>query len=233
MGVGLHASVGCIKGGMPGGRWRVWADAWQQAAARGQNFRRTAAFMVRPRGDGPISHARGGDHTKGHSMKGPAVSLKHLQRAATMELTTVNQYLLQAHALEDWGVDRLAKHMFQEVKEESGHASRYIARMLFLDGKPNVRELDEIEYPKTVKGIFERQLKMELEARTYYDKAARECQEAGDTGSFELFMRTLKDEEGHIDFLEEQLTRMELMGEQAYIARQISSVSGDSEEDDE
>jgi len=166
-------------------------------------------------------------------MKGPAVSLKHLQRAATMELTTVNQYLLQAHALEDWGVDRLAKHMFHEVEEESGHASRFIARMLFLDGKPNVRELDDIEYPKSVKGIFERQLKMELEARAFYDKAARECQDAGDTGSFELFMRTLKEEEEHVDFLEEQLSRMELMGEQAYIARQISSVSGDSEEDDD
>jgi bacterioferritin len=166
-------------------------------------------------------------------MKGPAVSLKHLQRAATMELTTVNQYLLQAHALEDWGVDRLAKHMFGEVKEEAVHASRFIARMLFLDGKPNVRDLDEIEYPKTVKGIFERQLKMELEARAFYDKAARDCQEAGDTGSFELFMITLKDEEEHIDFLEEQLSRMALMGEQTYIARQISSVAGDSGEDDE
>jgi len=169
---------------------------------------------------------------KGYSMKGPAVSIKHLQRAATMELTTVNQYLLQAHALEDWGVDRLAKHMFGEAKEEGEHANRFIARMFFLDGKPNVRELDEVEYPKSVKGIFERQLKMELEARTFYDKAARECQDAGDTGSFELFMRTLKDEEGHIDFLEEQLSRMELMGEQAYIARQISAVSDDSEEKD-
>jgi bacterioferritin len=164
-------------------------------------------------------------------MKGPEISLKHLQRAVTMELTTVNQYLLQAHKLDDWGIDRLAKHMFHEVKEEGVHASRFIDRMMFLEGKPNVRDLDEIAEPKSVRQIFERQLEMEIEARAFYDKAARECQEAGDMGTFELFMSILKDEEEHINFLEEQFDRMELMGEQFYIARQVSSVAGDSEED--
>lgn len=163
-------------------------------------------------------------------MKGPEISLKHLQRAVTMELTTVNQYLLQAHNLDDWGIDRLAKHMFHEVKEEGVHASRFIERMMFLDGQPNVRDLDEIEQPTSVRQIFDRQLKMELEARAFYDKAARECQGAGDVGTFELFMSILKDEEQHINFLEEQLSRMELMGEQFYIGRQISSVAHDTEE---
>ena len=53
-------------------------------------------------------------------MKGPEISLKHLQRAITMELTTVNQYLLQAHQLANWGIDRLANRMFEEVEEERG-----------------------------------------------------------------------------------------------------------------
>ena len=69
-------------------------------------------------------------------MKGPAISLKHLQRAVTMELTTVNQYLLQAHKLDDWGIDRLAKHMFHEVKEEGVHASRFIERMMLTCFRP-------------------------------------------------------------------------------------------------
>ncbi|MEZ5817181.1 MAG: bacterioferritin [Hyphomicrobiaceae bacterium] len=163
-------------------------------------------------------------------MKGPAISLKHLQRAVTMELTTVNQYLLQAHKLQDWGIDRLAKHMFNEVQEEGTHANRFIERMMFLDGMPNVRDLDDIKEPKGVREIFERQLEMELEARSFYDKAARACQEAGDVGTFELFMSILKDEEEHIDFLEEQFDRMEMMGEQFYIGRQISSVSGPDDE---
>ena len=165
-------------------------------------------------------------------MKGPEVSLKHLQRAITMELTTVNQYLLQAHQLSHWGIDRLADRMFEEVKEESGHASQFIARMMFLEGDPNVRDLDEIVRPQSVRQIYETQHKMELEARAYYDKAARECQEAGDSGTFELFVSILKDEEEHIDFIEEQFDLMDMMGEQFYIGRQVSSVAGHSEEDE-
>ena len=166
-------------------------------------------------------------------MKGPEVSLKHLQRAITMELTTVNQYLLQAHQLAHWGVDRLADRMFEEIEEESGHASRFIARMLFLEGDPNVRDLDSIAKPESVRQIFETQHKMELEARAYYDKAARECQDAGDSGTFELFLSILKDEEEHIDFVEEQFDLMEMMGEQFYIGRQVSSVARKSEEEED
>jgi len=166
-------------------------------------------------------------------MKGPEISLTHLQRAITMELTTVNQYLLQAHQLANWGIDRLADRMFEEVEEERGHANRFIERMLFLDGEPNVRDLDEIVKPVNVRQIFETQHKMELEARAYYDKAARECQQAGDSGTFDLFVSILKEEEGHIDFLEDQFNLLELMGDQYYIGRQVSSLSHKSDDEDD
>lgn len=165
-------------------------------------------------------------------MKGPEISLKHLQRAITMELTTVNQYLLQAHQFSHWGIDRLATRMFDEVKDEGEHANRFIARMMFLEGDPNVRDLDMISKPESVRQIFETQHKMELDARVYYDKAARECQQAGDAGTFDLFISILKDEEEHIDFIEEQFDLLEMMGEQFYIARQVSSVSSSDDEDD-
>lgn len=92
-----------------------------------------------------------------------------------------------------------------------------------------MQTLDKIEKPESVRKIFQTQHRMELEAREYYDKAARECHDAGDLGSFELFMRILRDEEEHIDFVEEQFDLMELMGEQLYIARQVSSVGGDDD----
>jgi bacterioferritin len=44
-------------------------------------------------------------------MKGPDVSLKHLQRALIMDLATINTYLYQERQLDDWGLDRLAGHM--------------------------------------------------------------------------------------------------------------------------
>jgi bacterioferritin len=147
-----------------------------------------------------------------------------------MELTTVNTYLHQERQLDDWGIDRLAERMREETDEERDHATLFLTRILFLDGEADLQTLDRVERPTSVRQIFETQHRMELEAREYYAKAANECQEAGDVGTFELFMRILKDEEDHIDFVEEQFDLMDLMGEQLYVARQVSSV-GDGDDD--
>jgi bacterioferritin len=163
-------------------------------------------------------------------MKGPDVSLRHLQRALTMELTTVNTYIYQERRLDDWGIDRLAARMREETDEERHHAALFLTRILFLDGEADLQTLGPIEKPQSVRHIFDTQLKMELEAREFYAQAANDCQEAGDVGTFELFLRILKDEENHIDFVEEQFDLMELMGEQLYVARQVSSVSDTGED---
>jgi bacterioferritin len=164
-------------------------------------------------------------------MQGPDVSLRHLQRALTMELTTVNTYLWQERQLDDWGIDRLAERMREETDEEREHAALFLTRLLFLDGEPDLQKLNRIEKPTSVRQIFDTQLRMELEAREVYAQAANECQQAGDLGSFELFMTILKEEEGHINFVEDQIDLLELMGEQLYVARQVSSVVETSDDD--
>ena len=165
-------------------------------------------------------------------MKGPEISLTHLQRAITMELTTINTYELQAAKLRDWGVDQLADRMAEEVEEERGHFHRFLDRMLFLEGVPSVHDLDPIKQDKTIREMYETQLKMENQARDYYDKAAREARDAGDLGTFDLFRSILKDEEEHIDFIETQFDLMELMGDQLYVSRQVSSTAEQEEDDD-
>ena len=107
-------------------------------------------------------------------MKGPEVSLKHLQRAIIMELSTVNAYILQARQLEDWGVDRLAARMLEEAAEEREHAVKYIDRMLFLEGVPDMHSLDPVPADSTVRGVLETQMKLEREAQSYYTHAAEE-----------------------------------------------------------
>ena len=164
-------------------------------------------------------------------MKGSDVALKHLQRALTMELTTVNTYLYQERRLNDWGVDRLATRMREEIDEEREHADRFLTRLLFLEGEADVSTLDPITPPESVRQIFDTQYAMEKEAVAYYNRAAQECHEAGDIGSFRLFSSILKDEEEHIDFIEDQFDLMEMMGPQLYIARQVSPMD-EAEEDD-
>lgn len=160
-------------------------------------------------------------------MKGSDVVLQHLQRAITMELSTVNTYMRQERQLVDWGVDRLAARMKEETEEERGHAQRFIDRMLFLEGTPDVHTLDRVEPDSSVRGVFETQMRLEQEARDYYAKAYKECSEAGDPETHHIFRQTLKDEEEHIDFIETQFSLMEMMGEQLYIARHVGPEAGE------
>jgi bacterioferritin len=155
-------------------------------------------------------------------MKGNNIVLQHLQKALSMELTAVNQYFLHAHTLDDWGYPKLAASMREEMGEEQGHASRLIDRMLFLEGTPDVQNLDKINYPKSVRDMFQTDLDDEYEARTYYTKAAIDCRDAGDLGTHEIFISLLQDEEGHIDHLEKQLRLIEQLTEPLYLQMHAS-----------
>ncbi|WP_397543433.1 ferritin-like domain-containing protein [Roseovarius salis] len=65
-------------------------------------------------------------------------SIDNLQTALAMELTAVNQYLLHAHTLDDWGLDKLAQRMRDEMQEELTHAGRFADRIIFLGGTPRM-----------------------------------------------------------------------------------------------
>lgn len=160
-------------------------------------------------------------------MKGSDIVLQHLQRAITMELSTVNTYMRQERQLVDWGVDRLAARMKVETDEERGHAQRFLDRMLFLEGTPDVHTLDAAAPDTSVRGVLETQMRMEREAREFYAKARSECADAGDPATAHLFRETLEEEEEHIDFIETQFSLMEMMGDQLYIARHVSPETPD------
>lgn len=159
-------------------------------------------------------------------MKGDKTVIEHLQTALTMELTAVNQYLLHAHVLEDWGLARLGAKMREEMAEEQGHADRLVGRILFLDGNPDVGRLNDVGRGNSLRGILEANLRDEMDARAYYTKAADVAADKGDLGSRDLFRALIADEEGHIDFLETQLNLFDLIGEQAYAQLQARADAG-------
>jgi len=163
-------------------------------------------------------------------MKGNNIVLQHLQRALTMELTAVNQYFLHAHTLGDWGYEKLAESMREEMSEEQGHAGRLIERILFLEGSPDVQTLDRISYPKSVRDMFQADLDDENEALRYYTKAAIDCRDSGDLGTHELFVSLLQDEEGHIDHLEKQIRLMDQLTEPLYLQMHASTGSEKGDE---
>lgn len=153
-------------------------------------------------------------------------SLKNLQTALAMELTASHQYLLHAHLLEDWGLDKLASKMREEVQEELGHASSFIERILFLGGDPKVSEEKAATRAKSLKDMFESDLTEERNAIAFYTQAVIEATEEGDIGTRKLFENIVLDEEGHADWLSLQLDLLERMGEPNFIAKYHSGMSG-------
>jgi bacterioferritin len=156
------------------------------------------------------------------------VTLKNLQTALAMELTAAHQYQLHASVLDDWGMDRLATKMRQEMQEEIGHSDAYIARIMFLKGQPELVLAKTPKLSKSLVEMFESDLKDEKEAIEFYTTAARQAADDGDIGSRTLFEKIVLDEEGHMAWLELQLDLVRRMGEPAYISKHISAPGEDA-----
>ena len=156
-------------------------------------------------------------------MKGDKKLIQYLNEALKKELTAVNQYFLHARMLEDWGVTKLAKHEYNESIEEMKHADDLIKRILFLEGLPNLQDLGKLMIGEDVKEILECDLKLEIDGAAHYREAVAYAESVKDFVSRDLFLAILKDEEGHVDYLETQLQMIENMGLQNYI--QINSES--------
>ena len=149
-------------------------------------------------------------------MKGDAKVIEFLNAALRSELTAVSQYWLHYRLQEDWGFGHLADKSRAESIEEMHHADRLIARIIFLEGHPNLQKLDSLRIGQTVRETLEADLAAELDARTLYIEARRHCDAVGDFVTRALFDALIADEEGHIDFLETQLSLFDTLGAERY-----------------
>lgn len=149
-------------------------------------------------------------------MKGDPQVIDYLNRALRSELTAVSQYWLHYRLQEDWGLGHMARKSREESIEEMHHADRLIARIIFLEGHPNLQKLDPLRIGQTARETLESDLAAELEAVSLYREAYAYCDKVGDYVSKELFRELLTDEEGHVDFLETQLALFDRIGGQHY-----------------
>lgn len=160
-------------------------------------------------------------------MQGDAKVIEYLNRGLRSELTAVSQYWLHYRMLDNWGLKDLAKKWRAESIEEMQHADKFIERILFFDGFPNLQVLDPLRIGQSVKEILECDLAAEHEARALYQEAATYCNGVKDYVSRDLFEELMADEEGHIDFLETQLDLISKIGVELYSQHHIGELKDD------
>ena len=154
-------------------------------------------------------------------MKGDAKVIEFLNKALYNELTAINQYFLHAKMLKNWGLKELADHEYDESIDEMKHADKLSERILFLDGLPNFQALGKLRIGENPRELLACDLALELEGLQTLRDAIIHCEQVSDFVSRDLFAEILESEEEHIDWIETQLSLIERIGEQNYLARQI------------
>ena len=149
-------------------------------------------------------------------MKGNEKVIERLNEALFLELGAVNQYWLHYRLLEDWGFQKLAKKEREESIEEMHHADKIVARIIFLEGFPNLQNVAPLRIGQNIKDVLDCDLAGERDAWASYTKSREICREVGDYVTMGLFEELIADEEGHIDFLETQLDLLAKLGEERY-----------------
>ena len=154
-------------------------------------------------------------------MKGEAQVIERLNEALFLELGAVNQYWVHARMCENWGYERLWKKIRAESIGEMKHADELIARVLYLDGIPNLQRLGKVNVGETVAEQLRLDLDVEKEAIKMLNEGIEQCRTAGDNGSRDLLEDILEGEEEHANWIEAQLTLIAQVGEQNYLSQQI------------
>ncbi len=158
-------------------------------------------------------------------MQGDPKIIHHLQAQLRNELTATNQYFLHYRILQHWGLGRLAKKEYAESIGEMKHADKLMARILMLDGLPNLQDLGKLLIGEDVPEILDCDLRMERAAQLTIKEGIADCEVARDYVSRELLQGILDDTEEHIDFLETQVDLIAKVGLQNYLQSQMEPAS--------
>jgi bacterioferritin len=154
-------------------------------------------------------------------MQGHAEVIDKLNFLLRDELTAIDQYMVQAVLCEQWGYGKLNDAIEARAKMEMGHAEKLIARIVFLEGKPIVVDLNGVNIGSTVPEFHGNDRDSEANAIVEYNKGIVLAETWNDYGTQELLQDNLEDEENHLLWIEAQLEQMSQMGLTNYLSMQV------------
>ena len=154
-------------------------------------------------------------------MQGNEAVLEFLNEVLTAELTAINQYFIDSKMMANWGYQRLADKVRDDSIDEMKDAEKLIARVLYLDGVPNLQRLSPVRVGETPEEKLRLALAVEVEAIERLNRGIRLTVDRDDNGSRELLADILEGEEEHADWLESQLHALGELGAPNYLAQQL------------
>jgi bacterioferritin len=146
-------------------------------------------------------------------MKGNDKLIEKLNALLADELAAVNQYIVHGEIAANWGYGKLHEHFEKRAIDEMKHAEKLIGRIIFLAGIPIVSKLSPISIGAEVPKQLANDHAAEMGAVKSYNEVILLAGEVKDFATREILEDILKDEDRHIDKIEElqdQITQMAL-----------------------
>ena len=154
-------------------------------------------------------------------MKAKEGVLELLNQVLRAELTAIHQYLLHAALCKNWGYERLHDQYSHLANEEVQHSAGLIDHILYLDGTPEVGELDTVVQGRDVGALFRADLDFERDDVELLRKAIAHCAKVGDFTTRHLLEHMIEDSEEHVDWFEIRLKTINQVGLDRFLSEQI------------
>lgn len=142
--------------------------------------------------------------------------IRALNQVLGQTLIAINQYFLHARIAKNWALEELNEKMYHQSIQEMKWADDLIARILMLEGLPNLQELGKLLIGENVAEILGCDLQLENQKTAIIKDALALCEQDADFVSRQLLVKLKDGSEEYIDWLETQQELITVMGIQNY-----------------
>lgn len=155
-------------------------------------------------------------------MKGDNDIIDALNGLLAYELAAMDQYFIHSEIYADMGLTKLYERIAHEFDDEKGHAQKLIARILFLEGRPDMVTREGLNIGADVPAMLQSDLDVEYAVAAGLREAIKLCESKQDFVTREILVELLDDTEvDHAHWLEQQLGLIQRIGLENYLQSQM------------
>ena len=135
-----------------------------------------------------------------------------LNKARSMELQAIHQYMNQHYNLDDMDYGELAAKMKLIAIDEMRHSEQFAERIKELDGEPTTEPIGGVEKGQAVEKIYPFDADAEDDAIDAYNQFLLICRDNGDSVSMKLFEMIIDEEQAHFNYFDNIGDHIEKLG---------------------
>ncbi len=147
-----------------------------------------------------------------------------LDRARSMELQAIHQYMNQHYNLDDMDYGEMAAKIKLIAIDEMRHAEMFAERIKELGGEPTTELAGGVKKGQKVEAIFPFDAGLEDHTMGTYNEFLLVCRENGDSTSMKLFEAIIDEEQLHFNYFDNVSDHIEKLGS-AYLAQKAGTPS--------